>query len=333
MLHRTTFIALLIGCAHEVGASPEEPDRAASGSPRAGESSATLREGSRRFVEVRDVAPLEEELELRLPARVVFREEAIVRIGAPVAGRVTEVHVSVGDPVAVGQALMTMSSPEVAAVRSSLASASATLRAARRTLDRVREMMDQGVGTEREVIEAEAHLAEVEAEVARGRATAALIRRGDGATLVLRSPLAGVVLSRSATVGAAVASGDASLVEVGDPARSWIEADLDERDLALVTEGQRVHVDFVAHAQGLEGTVVRVGATVDPVTRAAPVRIALTRPSPAFRPGMIAWARVGISEAGITVPTRSVLVLEGRSDSPSCVGQRSNSWTSPLLSP
>ncbi len=305
--------ALALGCGAHTGGAEEPHATESAEAPIPAEGHVVLREPSRAFIEVETIAASREVLELRLPARVVFREEALARIGAPVAGRVMEVHVSVGDHVVPGQALITLRSPEAAASRASLASGTASLSAARRAVERVHRMMGDGVGTERELVEAEARVAELEADVARARATVGLLGSGGGATLVLRSPLEGIVLSRSATPGGAVAEGEGPLVEVGDPGRSWIEADLYERDLDLVHDGEAVRVSLLSHAEPAFGDVVRVGAVVDPVTRAAPIRIELDELLPTLRPGMVAWAYVAVDDAGITVPTRSVLVVDGRS--------------------
>jgi len=304
---------MLVGCGAHAGEAVEPNATELAETPATETGHVSLRGPSREFIEVETIAAGAEALELRLPARVVFREEALARIGAPVSGRVMEVHVGVGDHVVAGQALITLRSPEAAASRASLASGTASLNAARRAVERVHRMMSDGVGTERELVETEARVAELEADVARARATVGLLGSGGGATLVLRSPLEGIVLSRTATAGGAVAEGEGPLVEVGDPGRSWIEADLYERDLDLVHDGEAVRVSLLSHAEPVHGAVVRVGAVVDPVTRAAPIRIELDELMPTLRPGMVAWAFVAVDDAGITVPTRSVLVVDGRS--------------------
>ena len=63
------------------------------------------------------------------PARVTFRDGAVSRVGAPVPGRVQEVHVRLGDHVTAGTPLVTLGSPDAAGARAELRRAKAVLHA------------------------------------------------------------------------------------------------------------------------------------------------------------------------------------------------------------
>ncbi|MBX3185277.1 MAG: efflux RND transporter periplasmic adaptor subunit [Polyangiaceae bacterium] len=271
----------------------------------------TLNEASRRFIETEAFEAAGSRAELRLPARVVFRDGAVSNVGAPLAGRVLEVHAQVGDRVAQGAPLVTLGSPDAASARAALTAARAALTAARAAEQRAVSMLEQGVGTERERLDAGLRVAELSAELARARATASLVGAGSGSSVVVRAAMDGTVISRAVTVGAAVADAE-ELVLLGDPSALWVEADVSERDLSLIQVGQPATLRVPAVRDALIGEVVSVGAVVDAERRTAPVRIALTEPPPVLRPGMFGDVRVSVEVEGGSVPTRAVLIKDGR---------------------
>ncbi len=271
----------------------------------------TLSEASRRFIETEAFEAAGSRAELRLPARVVFRDGAVSNVGAPLAGRVLEVHVQVGDRVAQGAPLVTLGSPDAASARASLTAARASLTAARAAEQRAVSMLEQGVGTERERLDAGLRVAELSAELARARATVSLVGAGSGSSVVVRAAMDGTIVSRTVTVGAAVADAEELLV-LGDPSALWVQADVSERDLSLIQVGQATTLRVPAVREPLKGEVVSVGAVVDAARRTAPVRIALTEPPQVLRPGMFGDVRVSVEVEGGSVPTRAVLIKDGR---------------------
>ncbi len=303
-------LLVLAGCASASSSQP--PDHAAEERTVGPDGAVRLSSASARFVEVATVRDASEPAFLHLPARVVLRDTAVSRVGAPLGGRVVEVHVDVGDIVQPGDPLVTLRSPDAAAARASLASTQASLEAARQQAGRARQLLEQGVGTERERVEADARVAELNAELARATATAGYVGRGTGATVVVRAPIAGTVLTREATPGASVEPGGGPIVEIGDPHACWIEADVFERDLPLVRAGAEARVDLATRGEALSGHVVRLGSLVRGDTRTAPVRIEVDDPTDRLHPGMFARAAISVGELGITLPTRAVLIEDGR---------------------
>jgi membrane fusion protein, heavy metal efflux system len=250
---------------------------------------------------------------VRVPARVAFRDGAVSALNAPIEGRVTQVHVKVGDRVRAGQPLVTLHSPGAAAARAELAKALVTERAARLAVERHARMVEQGIGIEVERLAAEHALAEAEAEAARARKAVAYLGGGEGSVVVLRSPVAGTVTGRRVTPGVSVEPGGEPLLEVGDPAALWIVADVFERDLPLVREGARATVELPGIEAPAAGRIALVGASLDASLRAAPVYIELEDRDLPLRPGMFARAGIEAEELeGISLPVKAVLVKEGR---------------------
>jgi cobalt-zinc-cadmium efflux system membrane fusion protein len=267
-----------------------------------------LPEASRPFIVVAAAEDQTADSALRAPARVEFRDGAIAQLGAPLDGRVVRVHVRSGDAVRAGDPLVTLDCPEAAAVRAAVDTAMASLREAHAAVDRERRMLDEGVGIEREKLEAETKASELEAELSRARANAAFVGTGSGTAVMVRAPIAGIVTARKATEGMAVQHGGDALVEIGDPSAVWVIADVFERDLVSVRTGAVAHVELPEGT--LEGHVTSIGAVVASGLRTAPVRISITSDTKPLRPGMYGRAEIAVASGPgkLTLPTEAVLV-------------------------
>lgn len=264
------------------------------------------------FVEVTTVGDDEVGAIVRAPGRVAFRDDAVSEVGAPVDGRVTEVHVRVGQRVAAGDPLVTIASPSAASVRSELARARVLERAAELEVARQEQLAARGVGIESDRVRAEADLAQARAMRAGLSSTAASLGRGPAASVVLRAPIDGSVLSRRATVGAAVEVGGEPLLVLGEPGAVWVIASVFERELSLVTAGSTARVELAGRGEPAPARVEAVGAAVDPSTHRAPVYLSLDpEVAPELRDGMYARVEIDAGESVLGIPARAVLLKEG----------------------
>lgn len=252
------------------------------------------------------------------PGKIAFRDGALASVGPPVGGRVAVVHVQVGDRVAQGDTLVTLTSPGAAKARAELARAQVAMAAADDHLRRETEMVARGIGLEVERVDAKTKHDQAVAELARAAEAARFLGDGEGDVVTVRTPMAGTVLQRVATVGASVELG-APLVEVGDPKDLWIVAEVYEGDLASVRVGAATSVTLATSSEPMTGHVVAIGASLEQGLRRAPVYVALDAASGAegttsvLRPNT--YARVAITGTGATavsVPVGAVLIEDGR---------------------
>jgi cobalt-zinc-cadmium efflux system membrane fusion protein len=295
---------LLAACAEE---RPPPPS-----AKRAGDRSISLADPSKAFVAVESARPAGQGVAAPLPARIAFRPQALLSVGAPAAGRVAAVLVRPGETVKAGTPLISVQSAEAAATRAMLAQATARLAAAEETFKRQQEMLAKGVGLESERFEAETRLREVRAEIDSARRASQLLGTGQGDLVTLRAPGAGVVTNIRAAVGAMVAPGGDALVEIGDASRLWAVAEVAESDAARVAAGQTAVVSVPGSDRELRGRVDGVGAAVDAETRRMPVYVALEGDLRGLSPGMRAEIRVEYRGSGVTVPVAAVLIRDGQ---------------------
>jgi cobalt-zinc-cadmium efflux system membrane fusion protein len=247
------------------------------------------------------------------PARMVFRDEMVSEVASPVAGRLVDVSAKVGDTVKVGTPLASISSPEASRIRGDYQTAVVELRVAEAEARRQQMMTDKGIGIASELFVAQARLQEARHAVDTASRASAYLGNGGSDVIQLRSPRAGVVITRTAVPGASVTSDTGSLFTVGDPTALWITADVFENDLRGVREGATVRVEMPSLDQPVTGKVQRVGSSLNAQTRRATVFVSLDQPNPNLRAGML--ARVGITTtapAGMSVPINAVLIKDGQ---------------------
>jgi membrane fusion protein, heavy metal efflux system len=250
---------------------------------------------------------------LALPGRVAFRPQAQSAVGAPMPGRVAAVLVRAGEIVKAGTPLLAIDSADAAAGRSTLDQAATRLASAENMFKRQVEMVQKGVGLEVDRQEAEAKLKEARAEHDRARHTAGMLGAGQGNRYTVRAPADGVVIAIRAAVGASVAPGGDALVELGDPNRLQVVAQVPESELRRVAVGQEAEVELPALSLRIAAKVENFSPRVEPESRRAQLYLALAQKTENLRAGMLAQVRLQVAaEEGLSVPVASVLIKEGK---------------------
>jgi Cu(I)/Ag(I) efflux system membrane fusion protein len=126
--------------------------------------------------------------------------------------------------------------------------------------------------------------------------------------VLLRSPIAGFVLSKTVAVGSFVQP-DTDLFTVADLSRVWMIAEVDEQDLADVKIGTAATITLAAYAgETLTGRVGYVYPSVEGGTRTARVRVELPNPQLKLKPGMFGDVQLRVAGTPTLVaPAEAVL--------------------------
>lgn len=126
--------------------------------------------------------------------------------------------------------------------------------------------------------------------------------------LVLRSPIAGVVIEKMAVAGARFAPGEV-LFKLADLSSVWLQAEVSEQDQGSLHMGQNVQVKVDAYAEEkFTGKVSFIAPVLNEKTRTVRVRVELPNPNARLRPGM--YASVVIAEtvkSALTIPLSAVI--------------------------
>lgn len=222
------------------------------------------------------------------------------RVGSRVSGRVTGVHVNVGDQLREGQELALVDSPELGRAKADFLAALADEGVARQTADREERLYRERISSEREWREAEATAvrARSDREAAEARLHALGMTDSDlealtterhyGGTYPVRTPLAGVVVERRATLGETITPAEV-LFTVMDLATVWLQVEVYDEQLTALAVGQTVRARARAWPDRVfSGRVDNIGAVLDPTTRAVRVRVVVANGDGALKPGMFA---------------------------------------------
>jgi cobalt-zinc-cadmium efflux system membrane fusion protein len=266
-----------------------------------------------------------------VPGLLVPNEDRTARLGAPGSGRVVAVHVRPGDRVRRGQKLVTLQSPEATVAQSDLAKAGAELssrqaqaayaKSARARAERLlalkaipRQDYERAVADDEL---ARSAVAQAEAELTRARTAAEQLGAALSASgaIELGSPLAGVVLARTAVPGTVVEAG-ASLAVITDPVTLWLTINAPEALAGAFRAGEILRFSVPSYpGETFAAHIDAVGAGLDPGTRTLPVRATVDNKAGRLKPEMIATAtgNGGPRVSAAIVPGGAVQMLQGKS--------------------
>lgn len=250
---------------------------------------------------------------VQLLGELKINEGAYAEVGAPIAGRVVAVLAAPSQFVGRGQELAVLQSAEIGKTRGEYITAQARLDLAKKSLERKRSLAGENIVPLREVQEAEANVATADADVRAARAAlramGAVEEGSDTSQVVLRSPIAGTVIERTAIQGQ-MADPAQPLFRIGDLSRLWLIVHAFERDAVRISTGSDARITFAAlPGRGFGGKVTMIGKQVDAASRTVPVRIEVKNTEQLLRPGMsaTAWVPLGrSSEKVIAVPVAAL---------------------------
>lgn len=246
--------------------------------------------------------------------RLAWDEDRTVRVVSPFAGRVASINVKLGDPVQAGQTLAVVVSAELGQAQADARRAEQDFVLASKNFARVQELHGAGVAAAKELQAMQAEFERARAEQSRSIERLKLYGANRGAIdqqLVIRAPLAGVVVDRTLNPGQELRPDQPpqnGLVVISDPTRLWFVLDATEREVGLLKPGTEVTLRQASGGtEKFVGTVTYVADNVDPTTRTVRVRGRVANPDRTLKADMFVVAKIHVaSEGGLVVPTRAV---------------------------
>lgn len=251
---------------------------------------------------------------LRVPGTIQLDERRVAVVATRSDAFIDRVeNVTTGDMVRTGQPLLQLYSPDIVAAAAQLAAAPG-FEGSRRRLENLNVPAD------------------VIAEIERTRKVPL--------SITWSAPSNGLVLQRDAVPGMKAPAGQV-LFRIADHSVVWALADVPERELALVVEGQSAAVRVRGYPDRVfTGKVSRIYPSINTETRTARLRVELANPDGLLRPDMYADMELttGGGAAVLAVPesavidsgTRQVVIIdkgEGRFEPrPVKVGIRGNGF-------
>jgi len=263
-------------------------------------------------------------MRVELPGTLEYVIDQFAEVGYVAEGRITSVHANVGDTVKRGQPLLTMLIPEITGAQAQALSAQATLEVARDRAKREAALLEDQLTSRADEEAARGKKTMAEADLAAAKAKLALLGaqvpessqgiRGNG-LVTLTAPIAGVVVSRDAVLGAFVEPRD-TVFSIADTRTLWAVLEVFESDVSLVREGTNVELSVDAlPGKTLTGKVATLEHEVSATSRALRARVVVPNADGALRRGLFVRAHLPIADTGphsLLVPQSAVQPLGDR---------------------
>jgi len=249
--------------------------------------------------------------QVRMPAEVVINAYQSASVTTRITAQVMARHVRLGDVVEPGQALVTLSSVEMADAQGQFVIAD-------REWQRVRELGKAAV-SERRYVEAEIARRQALAKVlAYGMTTEQadrLLASGSAALATgefdLPAPQLGTVLSDDFVIGELIDPGRV-LFRISDETTLWVEASTVPSDLTEFEVGAPARI---AHGEDhwINGRVVQLHHQLDETTRRQGLRIEVDNSDDHLHPGQFVEAEISTGEGPsvLAVPSESITLIKG----------------------
>src|SRR5215467_11636272 len=324
LLHTCVMMLLLTSVACGKADQPANSDAA---TPPHGRNGVTPHESAPR-VETGVVDYSGAQQDLSLAGKVAYGEDRYSRVSSPLQGRVVEVRAHLGDRVKAGAVLLVVDSPDIAQAYSEYVKEDSDLRYAARAHELARDLYENKAMPLKDLKQAENELVKARAEFRRAKELLLslrvpaeeldkpLDRQKITSRFDMRSPLTGTVVERAVTPGQSVGGDPAQvLFTVADLDMLQVVADLYERDLSLVKEGQFARVNVEAYpGVDFPATVAAIGDVVDPTTRTIKLRAWVNNEAHKLKPEMFARLSIEVGDSAqfLTVPREAILEADGK---------------------
>ena len=251
-------------------------------------------------------------------AEVRIDDTEAARVGSPLAGRVNEVYVVLGQSVKKGDPLFSVTSTDLASLRSDAAKASVDLDLAKAQYQRVHDMVQSRLlpGKDELAATADRRQAELALHGAEAKLRALRVKAKRDNEFTVTAPRDGVVVQSSLLPSQEVGT-DGALLQIADTSRVWVVADVFEDDVAGLRAGSDARIELPAHpGKIIDAKIDSVSAVVDPGRRSVPVRVRLDNAGHELRPNELAEMRfrVALPPGSVTIPASS-LVSDGAKQS------------------
>ena len=301
-------------------------------------------------IEVEIVQPTAIEGSIKATGKVLAMDDRTANIGPVHEGRIVNFYAGQGSVVRKGVKLAELESADIDEAEADYLKALSDLENANRTsaaeikfnqatYDRVKLLVEKEITPAKDLLQAEHDLEVAKSTAANtissskvavtnarrhlqilGLSSSAIDQLASKSNIgsplfPLAAPISGTVIERNGTIGATVGS-DANVFKIIDLSSVWIDANIFEKDLERVRNGQLVNVTVPAFpGTTFTGRVILISSIVDADTRTVKVRTEVSNPDGRLKPDMFADVEIvtAAHRTAISVPLSAVLDDGGKS--------------------
>jgi membrane fusion protein, heavy metal efflux system len=256
---------------------------------------------------------------LLLPAIVESDPTRTAAVLSPLAGRVLEVKVALGDRVVRGQVLAVIDSADLAQAYDDNDKAADAFVLTQKNLERQEGQGKIGAVSDRDLDQARSDQRQAAAEYARTQARLKVLGMSADSNdhsrlLTVRAAVAGSITALSIARGNMINDPTQPMMTLADLSTVWVTALVPEKDAGAVTKDQAADVVLAAYPdQMLHGKVLFVADVIEADSRRNKIRIAFPNPEHRLKPNMFASVTLfGAEQSRVVLPSSALLMNNDR---------------------
>lgn len=234
--------------------------------------------------------------EVHTVGSLVAAESVVIR--SEIAGRVTTIHFTEGQPVEKDKPLITLDSEEY---KAQLDASNADVKLSELNFERQKDLLSKNVSSRQNFDEAQAKLSEA-------RANQNLYQTHLEKTKI-RSPFRGVLGLRNISEGAYIRAGD-DLVTLVDTSYMKLDFRVPEKFISQLKIGQNVDISVDAYFdKEFAGKIIALDPDIDEKTRTMLLRAKVSNEKGLLYPGMFARVNLVLEErhGALTIPEQAIV--------------------------
>ncbi|MDD5156750.1 efflux RND transporter periplasmic adaptor subunit [Sulfurimonas sp.] len=252
--------------------------------------------------------------EVKATASVQPSPDGIISIVSPISGVVDVLHVGIGDKISKNSSLVAIRSSDVSDIQNSRLSAEAAYTQANHLYSMNTELFKIGAITANDLSISKSNAEQAKALLNGFIQKLNYIGASSGQTLMVRSPINGVVYEINAHIGDKVSNDSAQqLLKIANIHKKIIVATVYEKDLSAFFVGKKVIIKSLEGKRSIEGKVTYISDVLDPENKTNKVYIKPLVDIPELRINMFVDVLSNIEiEDAFSIPKKSLLFKEGK---------------------
>ena len=259
------------------------------------------------------IAPVNNELSLT--GKVTVNQDKVVKVFPFVGGHIEAVKADLGSYVHKGEVLAVIQSGDMADLEQQSVTAKGQLALAEKNLQVTEDLIKAGLSAQRDLVTAREQLVAAKGEVNRVNERRKIMG-GSGSTYLVKAPVSGFVVEKTAATGMELRSDDPeSLFTISNLDQVWVMANVYEADLSNVHEGDMTTITTLSYPDKIyRGRIDKVFNMLDPDSKTMKARVTLLNPDYKLKPEMFAIVNVTYPghEKRVAVPANALVFDKNR---------------------
>ena len=229
--------------------------------------------------------------EVRTTGTVDWDNDHTTQAITQVSGPISRIVADTGTRVKAGDPLLYVASGDMTNAVSIYRKAKNRFDLAKRSLDRSKDLLDHKALSQREYEAAQADFNDAATDLQASLQTLKVfgVLQADitdaeqqnvpiKPEMVMRAPLAGVVVQKMVLPGQFIQAGTTAAFVISNTSTVWVQGHVYDKDLASVHVGDKVDERNSSFPESFHGVISYIGDMLDPATRTTPVRIVTQNP-------------------------------------------------------